>query len=107
RSPSRGLRHLKIISSPLSHGELFLSLCARQGALLGSVSLLWAVSSGTTHLSQGVHREVESEGADDEIRIRRTETGYEALVVGNIAIDMDARFSTVTYRSSSCEALRK
>jgi hypothetical protein len=56
---------------------LFL-LCARQGALLGSASLPGAASSGTPHLSQGVHCEVESEGADGEIRIRRTETGSQA-----------------------------
>lgn len=50
-------------------------MCARQGALLGSESLPWTLSRGTTHLSQGVRREAESEGAYDEIRIRRTETG--------------------------------
>lgn len=41
-------------------------MCARQGALLGSESLPGAVSSGTPHLSQGVYREVESEGVNDE-----------------------------------------
>ncbi len=31
-----------------------------------SESLSWAVMTGTTHLSQGVSREAESEGADGE-----------------------------------------
>ena len=29
-------------------------LCARQGTLLGSESLLWAVMTGTMHLGQGL-----------------------------------------------------
>ena len=43
------------------------SLCARQGTLLGSESLLWAVMTGTIHLGQGVFCEGESEGADGAV----------------------------------------
>ncbi len=83
-------------------------LCAPgTGALLGSASLPWAASGGTTQLSQGVCREAESEGADAEIRTRRTETGYEAYALGNVAMDTEAQFSTTKRGSASCSDLRK
>ncbi|WP_207912230.1 hypothetical protein [Pseudobacteriovorax antillogorgiicola] len=41
-------------------------MCARQRTHLGSESFLWAVTTGIIHLSQGVHLEVRSEGADGE-----------------------------------------
>lgn len=54
-------------------------VCARHGTVLGGESPLYAVEIGNTSLGKGVHREVESEEADDITRVMTNRQSINSL----------------------------